>query len=35
MGLSIGETMNSEMGLIFDLFSLYKRQNGIDKGDDE
>lgn len=36
MGLGIEETMRQPMGLIFDLFSVYKQQNGIDeKGGDD
>lgn len=37
MGYSIEETMRQPMGLMFDLFSIYKKQNGIDEkgGDDD
>lgn len=31
MGLSIQETMINKMGLIYDLFEIYKAQNGLNK----
>lgn len=36
MGLGIEETMRQPMGLIFDLFELYKKEHGLDeKGGDD
>lgn len=31
LGLSIQETMQSKMGLIYDMFDIYKIQNGMNK----
>lgn len=34
MGLSIHETMINKMGLIYDMFEIYKVQNGLNKNEE-